>query len=40
MPLTRSPRRPGDDDQALNMPAPVGSFGGRSPELPSAYTRN
>jgi hypothetical protein len=38
MPRTRSPRRPGDDDQALNMSAPVGSFGGRVPgAAPSIY---
>jgi len=40
MPRTRSPRRPGDDDQALNMARPGRSFAGRSLGLPSAYIRN
>jgi hypothetical protein len=38
MPRTRSPRRPGDDDQALNMARSGQQF--RPPGLPSAYTRN
>jgi hypothetical protein len=34
------PRRPGDDDQALNMARSGRSFGGRSLGLPVAYTCN
>jgi len=36
----RSPRRPGDDDQALNMARSGRQLRRPDPGLPSAYTRN